>query len=209
VDVVGTGALFCQACGQGLPRAPRPAPAPTTLDPAVGSHPAPVAWADQSWCQQAARGTASATLGFGPSSTSAGARPVGISLLAIVELVIGLVGLFVVYDCLYWAVYSITYEGIASSGIDVAMGLVYLANSIAAFVIASGVWSQRASVWGQAVFLSFLMIGLDIVSVLLWGLTGLDIVGLVVHASVLTCLNQNSVRRVFGRPATTVLQFAS
>jgi hypothetical protein len=134
---------------------------------------------------------------------------VGISLLAIVELVIGLVGLFVVYDCLYWAVYSITYEGITSSGVDVAMGLVYLATSIAAFVIATGVWSQRASVWGQAVFLSFLMIGLDIVSVLLWGLTGLDIVGLVVHASVLTYLNQNSVRRVFGRPATTVLQFAS
>jgi len=164
---------------------------------------------DQPWYEQAARGTASATLGLGQAGSSAGARPVGISLLAIVELAIGLVGLTVVYDYLYWADYGITFDGIASSGLDVAMGLVYLATSVAAFVMASGLWAQRASVWGQAALLSFLMIGLDIVSVLLWGVTGLDIVGLVVHASVLVYLNQNSVRRVFGRPATTVLQFAS
>jgi hypothetical protein len=183
--------------------------APPTLDPAAGQQPQPVAWVDQPWYQQAARGTASATLGFGPSASSAGARPVGISLLAIVELVIGLVGLFVVYDYLYWADYGITYDGIASSSLGVVMGLLYLATSIAAFVIASGVWSQRPSVWGQAALLSFVMIGLEIVSVLLWGITGLDTVGLVVHVSVLMYLNQNSVRLAFGRPATTVLQFTS
>ena len=89
------------------------------------------------------------------------------------------------------------------------MGLIYLATSIGAFVVASGLWAQRASIWMAAALLSLLMIGLDMFSVLWWGFTGLDNLSFAVHLVVLGYLNQNPVRRAFGRPATTFLQLTS
>jgi hypothetical protein len=84
-----------------------------------------------------------------------------------------------------------------------------LANSIDALVVGSGQWARRASIWMPAALLSLLMIGLDIFSLLWWGLTGLGILGFAVRIAVLGYLNQNPARRAFGRPETAFLQLTS
>jgi len=65
---------------------------------------------------------------------------------------------------------------------------------------------MRPEAWIQACLLSIVLIGFDVLSVFEWGVTGLDIIGLTVHLSVLAYLNLNSVRGLFGRPPTTFLQ---
>ena len=145
--------------------------------------------------------------GYNPSVPfgTGAARPIGIAILTIVEIVIGIVGLSVVVDLLYWANISNYYQE-AEAGLDLVMGLAYIATSVAGFAVARRLWSMRSEAWIQACLLSIILIGFDVFSVFEWGVTGLDIIGLTVHLSVLAYLNLNSVRGLFGRPPTTFLQ---
>ena len=132
-------------------------------------------------------------------------RPFGITAVAIVEIVVAIVGLFAVFDLLYWSAVSNSY-GESETGLDLVMGLGYLATSIAGLVIARGLWSLRSSAWPAACVLCLVLAGFDLISVVEWGVTGLDLVGVAVHLSVLAYLNTNTVRALFGRPPTTLLQ---
>jgi hypothetical protein len=139
------------------------------------------------------------------TSDTGSVRPFGIAVVAIVEIVVAIVGLFVVFDLLYWSAVS-GYYGESETGLDLVMGLGYLATSIAGFVIARGLWSLRSAAWPAACVLCLVLAGFDLISVVEWGVTGLDLVGLAVHLSVLAYLNTNTVRALFGRPATTFMQ---
>jgi hypothetical protein len=223
------GAIFCHACGASLtsngpagvslgqpstpfaPVLPAVSAAPPLfappLDPrgvsatlaSFGTPPAPpVAPPDHMAPRRA---------GYNPSVPfgTAAARPIGIAILTIVEIVIAIVGLSVVVDLLYWANISNYYQE-AEAGLDLVMCLAYLATSVAGFAVARRLWSMRPEAWIQAFLLSIILIGFDVFSVFEWGVTGLDIIGLTVHLSVLAYLNLNSVRGLFGRPPTTFLQ---
>jgi hypothetical protein len=130
------------------------------------------------------------------------ARPLGILIVAAVEVIIALVGLTVVSDLFYWAAWDAGW-----GGIDMIMGLAYLLASVGGFVVAWELWSVRAWAWMAACTLSAVLMGLIVLSVLMWGIDGLDLLGIAAHLTVLGYLNQNSVRRIFGRPPTTFLQF--
>jgi hypothetical protein len=134
-------------------------------------------------------------------------RSTGISMLVAVEIVIALVGLWFVVDSLYWTAYS-TYYGAAEAGLDMATALAYLSTAVAGFVLARGLWTMKPWAWPMAGVLSIVLLGFDVLSVFIWGVTVLDLIGVAAHLSVLYYLNTNAVRSLFGRPPATFLQGA-
>jgi uncharacterized membrane protein (DUF2068 family) len=86
------------------------------------------------------------------------------------------------------------------------MGMAYLATSIAGFALAWGLWSLHRWAWMATCLLSIVLLGFDVFSMVEWGVTGPDIIGVTVHLSVLSYLNMGSVRVLFGRSPTGFLQ---
>jgi energy-converting hydrogenase Eha subunit A len=183
----GTGApseaQFCPRCGLRL--------APTDLTAALPAAPA---------TPYPAGGGAVA--GFGADA----ARPLGIVILALTEVVVAVVGLFVVLDYAYSANWRFSYDEPIWGVLDGALALAYLSASVAGFALISGLWSLRPWTWLPAVRLSCSLIGLGALSVALWGLTPINLVGLTVQVGVLSYLNFGPVRALFGRPPLAFLQ---
>lgn len=134
------------------------------------------------------------------------ARPTGIAFITVVEIVIGIVGLFVAYDLFYWADYRFTYDGGMSGGLDLVLAFAYLVTSIMVFAVASGIFRMLRWAWAPAIALSVGLLCLIVFSVVEWGITGLDIIGACAHLSVLAYLNTNPVRRIFGMGPVGFLQ---
>jgi hypothetical protein len=139
-------------------------------------------------------------------------RPFGIAMLVFVEIVVGLIGLYVIYDYFYWADWRFTYDGSAGviwGLVDGALGLAYIATTITAFSLVSRLWKLQASAWPVANVLSLASIGLIVVSVILWGSESvLDPVGVIAHLSVLVYLNLTHVRGLFGRAPLATFEAA-
>jgi hypothetical protein len=139
---------------------------------------------------------------FGPVT----ARPAGIALLAIVEVVVALVGLTVVLDLWYWADWRFTYDDFSWGMLDAVLAVAYLITSTAGFILATKLWGLRAEAWQPAIYLSIALLALDVASIVIWGVTGLDVLGICVHLSVIWYLNMAHVRALFGRPPSPYLQ---
>jgi hypothetical protein len=142
-----------------------------------------------------------------------GVRPFGIAMLAIAEIVVGLVGLFVVYDYFWWLDWRFTYDGSAGTFwglVDGAFGVAYIATTVTAFSLVSRLWKMEAGAWLPANVLSLASIGLIMAAVLLWGSeTLLDPIGVVAYLSMLVYLNLTHVRRLFGRAPLAAVAAAS
>jgi uncharacterized membrane protein (DUF2068 family) len=185
------GTQFCYVCGQSLTPNGQgvvsPGQPPTPFAPVPPAVPVPPAGYNA-----------------GPPPTGA-ARPIGIVILTIVEIVVGVGGLFVAADLLRWAIVSNYYQE-AESTVDLVMGLAYLALPIPAFVIAWGLWSRRSWAPMAACLLSIILLGFEVLGVFEWGVETTDVLGAIVNLSVLAYLNTNSVRAFFGRSPTAFLQ---
>jgi hypothetical protein len=144
----------------------------------------------------------------GSLSVPAVAKPFGIVVLALAEVVTGLVELSVAIDLLRWVNYGLNYSDTGEIPLDLFFGLSYLAISLALFSVARGLWSMQPWAWARACLLNAVPMGLIVLSVFAWGINTLDIVGVAVHLSVLAYLNLNPVRALFGRAPTTFLQIA-
>ena len=144
----------------------------------------------------------------GSPSVPAVAKPFGIVVLALAEVVTGLVELSVAIDLLRWVNYGLNYSDTGEIPLDLFFGLSYLAISLALFSVARGLWSMQPWAWARACLLNAVPMGLIVLSVFAWGINTLDIVGVAVHLSVLAYLNLNPVRALFGRAPTTFLQIA-
>lgn len=143
-----------------------------------------------------------------PAATSPAipVRPFGILVLTLVEIAIGIVGLVTAIDLFQWANWAADYGSVLEVVEDAALGVAYLATSVAVFDLARSVWSMQQWAWKRACLLSLILIGLIVVSIFLWGVETMDLVGLTVHASVLVYLSLASTRAIFGRSPTTVTQ---
>jgi len=134
-------------------------------------------------------------------------------MLALVELVVGLIGLYVIYGFFYWADWRFTYDGSAGvfwGAVDGALAFAYIATTITAFSLVSRLWKMQSGAWLPANILSLASIGLIVVSVALWGSESLlDPIGVVAHLSVLTYLNLTHIRALFGRPPLATFQAAA
>jgi energy-converting hydrogenase Eha subunit A len=134
------------------------------------------------------------------------ARPRGIAILAIVEVVVALVGFYVVLDYAYWANWRFSYDEPVWGVLDGALALAYLATSLTGLAIVSGLWSMKPWTWPTAIRLSCSLLGLGLLSVFLWGVTPIDLTGLTVQLGVLSYLNLAHVRGLFGRGPLAFMQ---
>ncbi len=126
-------------------------------------------------------------------------RPVGVSLLAAAEIVIGIIGLYVLRDFAYSADWSFTNDEWFSGMVDGAFAVSYVVLACAAFVLATRLWAMQARAWLPSVILSASAICLIVVGDSQWGVTTLDVIGVIAHAGILVYLNLGEVRRLFGR----------
>jgi hypothetical protein len=139
-------------------------------------------------------------------SGAVAARPLGIVILTIVEVVVAVVGLYAVLEYAYWANWRFSYDEPVWGVVDGALALAYASASLTGFAIISGLWSMRPWTWPVAIRLSCSLIGLGVLAVLLWGLEPLGLLGLVVHLGVLSYLNLGHVRGLFGRGPLAFMQ---
>lgn len=192
------GATFCATCGQVLTSSGQATPWPG--QPPMPAQPAPPWYG-------AVGPYGAPPAGFNPANSyeTLGPRPLGIAVLTVVEIVIGIVGFLVSIDLFRWVDYGFTYQDTGEVGMDLVMGLAYLATSVGVFGVAREIWQMRHWVWMRACLLNLAFIGLIVFSVLPWGLTALDVVGIAANGSVLVFLNLNSIRRVFGRSPLALL----
>jgi hypothetical protein len=140
------------------------------------------------------------------SSATVAARPTGIVILAIVEICLGLGGLYVARDLFGWAYVSYYYQDSGAIGVELVMGFAYLATVIPAFVIAWGLWSMRPWAWIGACLLTFVLLGFGVIDVIAWGVETTDVLGAITCLSVLAYLNMKSTRALFRRSPTTFMQ---
>ncbi len=142
------------------------------------------------------------------SSATAAARPTGIVILTVVEILIGLGGLYVANDLLGWAYVSNYYQDSEAMGVELVMGVAYLATVIPTFVIAWGLWSMRPWAWIGACLLAFVLLGFEVIGVIAWGVETTDVLGAITYLSVLAYLSMKSTRALFRRSPTTFMQGA-
>ena len=192
------GTSFCFACGGSLtPNAHAgvsPAPPPTQLPPPQFAPPPFTQFAPPPGYNAA-----------GPVPNAA-ARPTGITILAIAEVLTAVIAMLVAIDLLRWANWRFSYDDSGWALLDGAMGVAYVATSLTAFAVARGIWFVQPWAWKRACIVSLSLLGLIAVSVFVWGLTGLDVFGVIGQTSILAYLSLSSVRVLFGRSPTTLFE---
>jgi len=197
------GTSFCFACGGSLTAntqmaAPVQPPAQYAPQYAPQFTPPPLPYMPPSYAPTGGYNAA------GPVPNAA-ARPTGITILAVAELVTAVITLLVAIDLLRWAYSDFYYDDFKWAVIDGALGLVYGAISLTAFSVARGIWFVQPWAWKKAGIVSLSLLGIVVASVLAWGPTGLDLFGVVGQTSILAYLSMSSVRVLFGRSPTTLL----
>lgn len=205
------GTSFCFGCGGSLTAntsagvSPGAPPAPYAPVPTVSAVPPqfpPPQFPQPAFTQFAPRPGYNAA---GPVPNAA-ARPTGITILAVAEVVTAVIAGLVAIDLLRWANWRFSYDDSGWALLDGAMGVAYVATSLTAFAVARGIWFVQPWAWKRACIVSLSLLGLIVVSVFVWGLTGLDILGVIGQTSILVYLSLSSVRALFGRSPTTLFQ---
>ena len=133
-------------------------------------------------------------------------RPTGISILAILEIVAGGLGLLAAKTLLDYADTVTYYHGAGSAGNYQLVGLLSAVGAIAALVLAYGLWHIKAWAWPLGVGLCAVTIGFALLSVVNHGDAGAALVNVGVSAGALYYLNTNDIRDLFGRPPSNFLQ---
>jgi hypothetical protein len=179
------GAQFCPRCGMNQ--------VPTWLAP--GSAPSFAGVAGPAGATYPVSATA-------PMSTPAAAvdRPFGIAMLAIAEIIVAIVSVYVVREYWVWVDYRFSNDNSFLGAFDVAMGLGYAVAAVYGFRLAPRLWRMESAAWQPAVLLSAGLAGLALVDVILWGVQGSDLLGIGGNLTLIAYLNMTHVRRVFGRP---------
>ena len=126
------------------------------------------------------------------------AKPIGILFLVATEIVIGAVGLWVAWGLLGWVWYGLEYSDTGEVPLDFVMGLAYLVTSGLLIAASRGIWTSKQVAWLGAMILNGVFLSLILVSVVPWGVTFMDIIGIAANATMLVALNVNPIRQLFG-----------
>ena len=214
VPAAPTAPLPLPAAPQSAPVAPQPvAPAHAVAPPPPAPAAAPAA--PPSWSvpsnqrqYQGPAPIAGQPAGTGPQPRSfATARPTGITILAVLEVIGGVLGLWggkLILDVVDARNY---YFG--DGGTYQLFGLASIAGAICAFVLAWGLWELRPWAWMLGVALCLATGAINLLVALV--VNGNDTIfssalNVGIDAAILYYLNLNSTRAIFGRPPTTMLQ---
>lgn len=182
------------------PAAPVPPPWSQPVPQAVAAPPA--------WSQPRAgfQGPPGQPYGV-PVQPGAGvARPTGIAILAILEVVGGVLGLVAAKALFDYADLRNYWYGAGSGGAAQFIGLCSAAGAVAAFVLAWGLWSIRPWAWLLGCILSAVSAGFALLSLTGGGDVASAAINIGVDAAVLYYLNTNQIRAIFGHPPSTFMQ---
>jgi len=167
--------------------APEPAPAAAAPEPAPAA-PAPVAAAPDP------APAAPSTTWTPPASVSAavGSRPTGITILAILAGIGGVLGLL--------AGFAVLFAGtVLFGGIGALLGIAALAYAALLVSFAFGAWTLKPWAWALGVAVAAFGIILSVVYILGGESIASQFVGIIIDGAILYYLNQPGIKAVFGR----------
>ena len=135
-----------------------------------------------------------------PTPAPAAARPMGITILAVLSAIGGVLGLL-------GGIALIGLGGVAAAstgsaaffGLGAVWGLLVLATAIASLVFAYGAWTLKPWAWPLGVALQVISLALAALTVISGGDIGSQIISIVISAIILYYLFQPNIKAVFGR----------
>jgi hypothetical protein len=162
------------------PPSPAPGPAPSAPPPPA---PAAAAPASSSW---------NASSEGASSGGAAGARPTGITILAVLAAIGGILGLF--------GGFVVLLAGTAIfGGAGALLGIAALAYAGLLIAAAYGFWTLQPWAWPLGVAVAIFGIVISVLYILGGQSIASQILGIVVDGVILYYLNQPGIRRLFGR----------
>lgn len=132
--------------------------------------------------------------------TPAAARPMGITILAVLSAIGGVLGIL-------GGIALIGLGGVASAstgtaayfGLGAIWGLLVLAAAIASLVFAYGAWTLKPWAWPLGVALQIISLALSVLAILSGGDIAGQIISIAIAAIILYYLFQPNIKAVFGR----------
>jgi hypothetical protein len=129
-------------------------------------------------------------------------RPIGITILVILQILAGIFDLLIVALLLIAYAVAFSFLGMTLSGLGIfliPLVVVFLILGILSFILAFGLWTGKHWAWVSTVILSVIGIALSVVGAILGNY--LDVVLIVLYVLMLAYLSTNGVRAFFGRVA--------
>ena len=128
-----------------------------------------------------------------PAATAAGARPTGITILAILAAIGGVLGLLGGFGVLFLG-------SVAASGAVMILGLCALAYAALLVAFAYGAWTLKPWAWPLGVAVAIFGIVVAILQIVLGGSSIFSqALSIVVDGVILYYLNQPGIKSLFGR----------
>jgi len=128
-------------------------------------------------------------------------RPLGVTILAVLEIIAGILMLFGAAGMLFLATLGggMPVAGIFFGMFAMAMAFIFVILAILAFIVAYGLWNGRGWAWWLAIILSIISLISNLGSLATGNAGG--IVGLIIAVVILYYLTRPHVKGFFGRPA--------
>jgi hypothetical protein len=146
--------------------------------------------------------TAGSSFGSTPAAQMRAAgepKPFGILAVSVFVAITSLVGLYVALDYAYWSNWNFSYDDFGRGMLDGAFALAYVITSVYGFTTTPKLWAVNSWCWPTANMLAAAWFGLNLLGIVLWGMTPLSMVGLVAISAILVYLNLTPTRAMFGR----------
>jgi hypothetical protein len=132
--------------------------------------------------------------------TPAAARPMGITILAVLSAIGGVLGIL-------GGVALVGLGGLAAAstgsaaffGLGAVWGILLLATAIASLVFAYGAWTLKPWAWPLGVALQVISLALAALTIISGGDISSQIIGIAISAIILYYLFQPNIKAVFGR----------
>lgn len=135
-----------------------------------------------------------------PTPAPAAARPMGITILAVLSAIGGVLGLLGSLAIIGIGGLAAASTGSAAFfGLGAIWGLLILALAIASLVFAYGAWTLKPWAWSLGVALQVISLVLAALTVVSGGDISSQIIGVVISAIILYYLFQPNIKAAFGR----------
>lgn len=135
-----------------------------------------------------------------PTPAPAAARPMGITILAVLSAIGGVLGLLGGIALMGLGGLAAASTGTAAYfGLGAIWGVLLLATAIASLVFAYGAWTLKPWAWPLGVALQVISLALSLLTILSGGDISGQIISIVISAIILYYLFQPSIKAVFGR----------
>jgi hypothetical protein len=135
-----------------------------------------------------------------PTPAPAAARPMGITILAVLSAIGGVLGLLGGIALVGLGGLAAASTGTAAYfGLGAIWGVLLLATAIASLVFAYGAWTLKPWAWPLGVALQIISLALALLTILSGGDISGQIISIVISAIILYYLFQPNIKAVFGR----------